>query len=193
MRRAGGGSEVRRLGYARVATPAEPLDDQLVRLREEGCALVFSENESAARFSRQELRSMLKTVRPGDQVLVTRIDRLARSPVDLFAIVNRIVQAGASFRSLAEPWTDTGSQTGRLMLNVLGALAEVDRDLLRTRLAEGKRRARARGQHMGRYPALTPEQQHEARRRRAEGASLAELAERYNVSKATISRLGRES
>lgn len=182
----------RRLGYARIAAAAESFDAQLSQLRAEGCTTVFRDDASAARLARCELRRMLESVRAGDEVMVTRIDRLARSPVDLFAIVTRIVDAGASFRSLAEPWADTESRTGHLMLSVLGALAEVDRDLLRTRMAEGKSRARARGQHMGRHPALTPEQQEEARQRRSEGASLAELAEAYNVSKATISRLGRD-
>jgi DNA invertase Pin-like site-specific DNA recombinase len=95
------------------------------------------------------------------------------------------VDAKAQFRSLA----DTGTSTGRLMLAVLGGLADVERDLIRTRTAEGRSRATARGQHMGRPPKLTPRQQKEARRRRAEGATLKELAEAYNVGRATISRL----
>jgi DNA invertase Pin-like site-specific DNA recombinase len=123
-------------------------------------------------------------------VTVTRIDRLARSTFDLFGIVKRIVDAKAQFRSLAEPWADTGTSTGRLMLAVLGGLADVERDLIRTRTAEGRSRARQNGQHMGRPPKLTPQQQSEARRRRAEGATLKELAKSYNVGVATISRLG---
>jgi Resolvase, N terminal domain/Helix-turn-helix domain of resolvase len=122
-------------------------------------------------------------------VTVTRIDRLARSTFDLFAIVKRIVDAGGQFRSLAEPWADTATSTGRLMIAVLGGLADVERDLIRTRTAEGRSRARVRGQHMGRPPALTPQQQAEARKRRAEGATLKELAQSYNVGIATISRL----
>jgi DNA invertase Pin-like site-specific DNA recombinase len=122
-------------------------------------------------------------------VTVTRIDRLARSTFDLFAIVKRIVDAGGQFRSLAEPWADTATSTGRLMIAVLGGLADVERDLIRTRTAEGRSRARVRGQLMGRPPALTPQQQAEARKRRAEGATLKELAQSYNVGIATISRL----
>ena len=132
---------------------------------------------------------MLKAVAPGDVVTVTRIDRLARSTFDLFAIIKQIVDAKAQFRSLAEPWAETGTSTGRLMIAVLGGLAEVERDLIRTRTAEGRSRAQERGQHMGRPPKLTPQQQKEARRRRAEGATLAELARRYGVGKSTISRL----
>ena len=107
----------------------------------------------------------------------------------LFAIVKQIVDAKAQFRSLAEPWADTGTSTGRLMIAVLGGLADVERDLIRTRTAEGRSRAQKRGQRMGRKPKLTEAQQHEARRRRAEGATLAELARSYGVGKSTISRL----
>jgi DNA invertase Pin-like site-specific DNA recombinase len=88
-------------------------------------------------------------------VTVTRIDRLARSTFDLFGIVKRIVDAKAQFRSLAEPWADTDTSTGRLMLAVLGGLADVERDLIRTRTAEGRSRAKAQGKHMGRPPTLT--------------------------------------
>ena len=125
---------------------------------------------------------MRKHLAAGDVVTVTRIDRLARSTFDLLAIVKRIVDAGGCFRSLPEPWADTGTSTGRLKLAVLGGLADVERDLIRTRTAEGRSRATARGQHMGRPPALTPPQQAEARQRRAEGATLKELARSYNVS-----------
>src|SRR5205814_6672737 len=97
----------------------------------------------------------LKEIAAGDIVTVTRIDRLARSTFDLFAIVKRIVDAGAQFRSLAEPWADTGTSTGRLMIAVLGGLADVERDLIRTRTTEGRIRAQKRGQHMGQPPKLT--------------------------------------
>jgi DNA invertase Pin-like site-specific DNA recombinase len=99
------------------------------------------------------------------------------------------VNAQAQFRSLAEPWADTGTRTGRLMLAVLGGLADVERDLIRTRTAEGRTRAKAQGKHMGRPPRLTAAQKAEARRRRAEGATLNELARSYDVSRSTISRL----
>jgi DNA invertase Pin-like site-specific DNA recombinase len=90
-------------------------------------------------------------------VTVTRIDRLARSTFDLFGIVKRIVDAKAQFRSLAEPWADTGTSTGRLMLAVLGGLADVERDLIRTRTAEGRSRAKAQGKQMGRSGKRPPD------------------------------------
>jgi len=93
---------------------------------------------------------MLGKLAPGDVVTVTRIDRLARSTFDLFGIIKRIVDAKAQFRSLAEPWANTGTSTGRLMLAVLGGLADVERDLIRTCTAEGRSRAKAQGKAMGR-------------------------------------------
>jgi DNA invertase Pin-like site-specific DNA recombinase len=179
----------RNLGYARVSTYGQTLDAQLEQLRADGCTRIYREKVSGAKPDRRELLRLMKTLATGDVVTVTRIDRLARSTFDLFAIVKRIVDAGGQFRSLAEPWADTSTSTGRLMIAILGGLADVERDLIRTRTAEGRSRAKARGQPMGRPPSLTPQQQAEARRRRAEGATLRDLARSYNVSAATISRL----
>ena len=183
--------EKRLIGYARVSTYGHTLDSQLEQLRAAGCGSrnIYREKVTGARADRRELLRMLRRLAPGDVVTVTRIDRLARSTFDLFGIVKRIVGAKAEFRSLAEPWADTGTSTGRLMIAVLGGLADVERDLIRTRTAEGRNRAQKRGQHMGRPPKLTAAQQTEARRRRAEGATLAELARSYGVGKSTISRL----
>ncbi|HTR67867.1 MAG TPA: recombinase family protein [Terriglobales bacterium] len=177
-------------GYARVSTQGQTLDAQLEQLHAAGCSHIYREKVTGARADRRELQKMLRQLAAGDVVVVTRIDRLARSTFDLFSIVKCITDVGAAFRSLAEPWADTGTSTGRLMLAVLGGLADVERDLIRTRTAEGRSRAKARGQHMGRPPALTPQQQAEARHRRAEGATLKELAQSYNVGVTTIARLG---
>ena len=136
-----------------------------------------------------QLQESVKTLGSGDVVTVTRIDRLARSTFDLFGIVRRIVDAKAQFRSLTEPWADIGTSTGDLRLAELGGSDDVERDLIRTRTAEGRIRAKAQGKHMGRPPSLTLAQKKEAMRRRAQGATLDELARSYNVSRATISRL----
>ena len=117
---------------------------------------------------------------------VTRIDRLARSTFDLFSIVKQIVDKGGQFRSLAEPWADTATSTGRLIISVLGGLADVERDLIRTRTADGRSRAKAQGQPLGRSA-----QQKEATTRRAEGATLHELARSYGVGISTIRRATR--
>jgi DNA invertase Pin-like site-specific DNA recombinase len=179
----------RPIGYARVSTYGQTLDAQLAQLRAEGCSKIYREKASGAKADRRELLKMLKALTPDDVVTVTRIDRLARSTFDLFAVVKRIVDAGGQFRSLAEPWADTATSTGRLMIAVLGGLADVERDLIRTRTAEGRNRAKKRGQHMGRPPALTKQQRQEARQRRDEGATLKDLSKSYNVSMATISRV----
>jgi len=184
--------EKRPIGYARVSTYGQTLDSQLEQLRAAGCSSrnIYREKVTGARADRRKLNRMLGKLAPADVVTVTRIDRLARSTFDLFAIVRRIVDAKAQFRSLAEPWADTGTSTGRLMLAVLGGLADVERDLIRTRTAEGRSRAKAQGKHMGRPPSLTtPAQKKGAIRRRAQGATLDELARSCNVSRATISRL----
>jgi DNA invertase Pin-like site-specific DNA recombinase len=185
--------EKRLIGYARVSTYGQTLDSQLMQLRAAGCSSrnIYREKLTGARPDRRQLNRMLAKLAPGDVVTVTRIDRLARSTFDLFGIIKRIVDANAQFRSLAEPWADTATSTGRLMLAVLGGLADVERDLIRTRTAEGRGRAMAQGKAMGRPPSLTPAQQKEATRRRAQGATLQELAHRYNVGISTIRRATR--
>jgi DNA invertase Pin-like site-specific DNA recombinase len=184
-------AENRLIGYARVSTYGQSLDAQLDQLHAAGCASIYREKMSGARSDRRELLRLLKAVTPGHVVVVTRIDRLARSTFDLFAIVKRIVDVGGSFRSLAEPWADTSTSTGRLMIAVLGGLADVERDLIKTRTAEGRARAMTRGQHMGRPSKLTTAQITEARQRREQGATLSELARSYDVSLSAISRATR--
>jgi DNA invertase Pin-like site-specific DNA recombinase len=141
--------------YVCVSTYGQTLDAQLEQLRREGCAKAFREKASGAQADRRQLLRLLKGVARSDVVIVTRIDRLARSTFDLFAIVKEILAAGGQFSSLAEPGADTAtSSTGRLMIAVFGGLADVERDLIRTRTAGGRSRAKARGQHMGRPPNL---------------------------------------
>jgi DNA invertase Pin-like site-specific DNA recombinase len=185
--------EKRLIGYARVSTYGQNLDTQLEQLRDAGCSSrnIYREKVTGVRADRRELLRMLRRLAPGDVVTVTRIDRLARSTFDLFGIVKRIVDAKAEFRSLSEPWADTGTSTGRLMLAVLGGLADVERDLIRTRTAEGRNRAKLQGKHIGRPPSLTPAQQKEATRRRAQGATLQELADSYDRSISTMRRATR--
>ena len=176
-------------GYARVSTIGQTLEAQLEGLKAAGCQRIFREKVSGARADRRELNKLLRKLQARDVVVVTRIDRLARSTFDLFAIVKSIVDGKAQFRSLAEPWADTATSTGRLMIAILGGLADVERDLIRTRTAEGRERAKARGVKLGRKPKLTPQQKHEALARRNAGETLMEIARSYNVSFATISRL----
>lgn len=175
----------KRLGYARVSTVGQTLEAQLDQLKAAGCSRVYREKVSGAKVDRKELGKLLKSIASGDVVTVTR---LARSTFELFAIVKRIVDAGGQFQSLAEPWADTATSTGRLMLAVLGGLADVERDLIRTRTSEGRARAKERGQHMGRPAKMTIAQKQEACRRRADGEAVADLARSYGVSPAAIYR-----
>jgi DNA invertase Pin-like site-specific DNA recombinase len=144
--------EKRLIGYARVSTYGQTLDAQPDQLRAAGCSgrNIYREKVTGARADCRELLWMLGRLAPGDVVTVTRIDRLARSTFDLFEIVKKIMDAKAQFRSLAEPWADTGTSIGRLMIAVLGGLADVERDLIHTRTAEGRSRAKAQGKQMGR-------------------------------------------
>lgn len=180
----------RLVGYCRVSTTGQSLSAQLDTLKAKGCDPIFREKQSGGSTTeRRELAKMLASLKPGDQVIVTAIDRLARSIFDLFAIVKRIADAGATFVSIREPWADTGSSTGRLMLAVLGGLADVERDLIKSRTAEGRSRAVDRGVKMGRPSKLTPDQRREALARRANGESSSEIARSYAVAASTISRM----
>jgi DNA invertase Pin-like site-specific DNA recombinase len=155
-----------------------------------GCKKVFREVASGAKTDRAQLRRLLDQLEAGDVVTVTRLDRLARSTRDLLNTLATITGRKAGFRSLGDTWADTTTSHGRLMLTVLGGLAEFERDLIRARTGEGRTRAVARGQRMGRPPKLTPHQQKEAIKRRERGEeSLTEIGRSYNVSAATISRL----
>ena len=179
------------IGYARVSTDGQTLDAQIAALKAAGAARIYRETASGAKAERRELGRALKSMTAGDTLLVTRLDRLARSTRDLLNILDAVAKGGAGFRSLADIWADTTTPHGRLML-VLGGLAEFERDLIRTRTGEGRVRARTRGVHMGRPPKLTAHQKREALNALADGAaSQADLARRFNVSQATISRLAR--
>jgi DNA invertase Pin-like site-specific DNA recombinase len=162
-------------GYARVSTHGQTLEAQIEQLTAAGCRTVYREKVSGARADRRQLKRLLKALSQGDTVVVTRIDRLARSTFDLFAIIQRIVDTGAHFRSLAEPWADTSTSAGRLMIAVLGGLADVERDLIRTRTTEGRERAKARGVKLGPKFKLTPAERREALARRAADRARARL------------------
>jgi DNA invertase Pin-like site-specific DNA recombinase len=182
-------TETRRLGYARASTYGQTLSAQLAQLRAKGCTRIYREKMGSVRPDRRELLKLLKALAPGDVVTVTRIDRLARSTLDLFASSSRSWTPRRNSDHLQSRGPTPAPAPGGSMIAVLGGLADVERDLIRTRTDEGRSRAKDRGQHMGRPPKLTEQQQAEARRRRAEGATPAGLARSYHVGKSTISRL----
>ena len=177
------------LGYARVSTDGQTLEAQLDALRQAGAVKVFQEKASGARADRPQLAKLLASLNTGDVVLVTRLDCLARSTRDLLNALDTIAQAEAGFRSLADTWADTTTAHGRLMLTILGGLAEFERELIKARTAEGRSRAKARGVRLGRPPTLSPHQRREALERLAKGEAVREVARSYAVSHSTISRL----
>lgn len=177
-------------GYARVSTDGQTLDAQRAALKAAGAEKIFEETASGARSDRPQLARLLKQLAAGDVLVVARLDRLARSTRDLLNILAVIGERGATFRSLADAWADTTTPHGRLMLTVLGGLAEFERELIHARTSDGRERAKARGVKMGRRPKLTLHQRREAIDRRDKGEeTLSEIAKSYNVSHSTISRL----
>src|ERR1700758_1856487 len=176
-------------GYARVSTDGQSVETQVRRLRTAGARRVFREVASGARGDRSQLRRAIAKLEEGDVLMVMRLDRLARSTRDLLNTLAVIAEKKAGFRSLGDIWADTTTPHGRLMLTVLGGLAEFERDLIRARTGEGRERALARGVKMGRKPKLTPHQQAEAVKRREAGEPIREIARTYNVHNSTISRL----
>ena len=177
------------IGYSRVSTSGQSLNSQLEELGKVGCAKIYSEKVSGARSDRAELQRLLKGLEPGSVVVVTRLDRLARSTIDLLTIIKVIADRGCLFKSLADPWCDTTTPGGRLMLTVLSGLAEFERDLIKARTSDGRERAKRAGIRMGRKPKLSPHQIAEVRDRKAGGKSVRFLARSYGVSPNTISRV----
>jgi DNA invertase Pin-like site-specific DNA recombinase len=178
------------VGYARVSTDGQTLDAQQSALINAGCARVFSEKQSGAGVAdRAQLAKAIAALGEGDTLIVTKLDRLARSTRDLLNTLDAIGKAGATFKSLGDAWADTTTPAGKLMLTVLGGLAEYERHLILARTSEGRTRARQRGVRFGRKRKLTQHQQQEALGRRANGEALVDIGRSYNVSHSTISRL----
>jgi len=177
------------IGYARVSTDGQTLQAQTGALHGAGCARIFAEKISGAYSDRPQLAKAIAALGEGDCLVVCKLDRLARSTRDLLNTLDAIGTAGASFKSLGDPWADTTTPHGRLMLTVLGGLAEFERHLILSRTAEGRTLAQANGVRFGRKPSLTPYQRAEALRRRAQGETLTEIAQSFDVSHMTIARI----
>jgi DNA invertase Pin-like site-specific DNA recombinase len=177
-------------GYARVSTGSQSEAAQVALLKKHGAGKVFREVAQGDQTDRAQLRRLLDKLAADDVLMVTRLDRLARSTRDLLNALAAITGRQAGFRSLADVWADTTTPHGRLMLTVLGGLAEFEKELIRARTTEGRERAKARGVKLGRKPKMTEHQKREAiRRRDRDGEPVREIARSYNVSHSTISRL----
>ena len=152
------------IGYARVSTEDQDLTLQRAALKDVGCKRVYEEKVTGAKRDRPQLVRMLDQLRAGDVVVVSRLDRLARSTRDLLEIAEQLNEAQAGLRSLHEPWADTTSPAGRMVLTVFAGIAEFERELIRERTHAGRMAAQARGVRFGRPPKLTADQVALARR-----------------------------
>jgi DNA invertase Pin-like site-specific DNA recombinase len=176
-------------GYARVSPDGQTLAAQEAALHAGGCAKVYAEKVSGVVTDRKALRKAISALQEGDTLIVTCLDRLARSMRDLLNTLHAIAEKRADLKSLADAWADTTTPHGRLMLTILGGLAEFERELIRARTGEGRARAKAKGVHMGRPLKLTPHQRQEAIERLDRGDSPTDIARTYGVAHTTIARL----
>ena len=177
------------IGYARVSTQGQDLTQQKAALTEVACNRVFEEKVSGTKKDRPELDKMLDHLRPSDVIVVTRLDRLARSTSDLLNISERIKDAGAGLRSLAEPWADTTNPAGKMILTVFAGIADFERSLILERTSTGRAAAKARGVRFGPPASLTPEQVAHARELiEHEGKPVAAIARLLGVHRATLYR-----
>ena len=178
-----------KIGYARVSTTDQNLDLQLAVLKEAGCGRIFQEKISGAKRNRPELQRLLDQLRPDDVVVVWKLDRLARSTQNLLELADQIKNAEASFCSLSEPWADTASPSGKMIMTVFAGISEFERDLIRERTGAGRAAAKERGVRFGRPEKMNEEQKLLAKRLLQEDKSVSEIARTFNVHKATIYRL----
>ncbi len=176
-------------GYARVSTDGQTLASQESQLVAAGCGKIFAEKVSGARTDRVELTKLLKRVERDDLVIVTRLDRLARSTRDLLNILHGLADKRAKFRSLADPWCDTSTPQGELLVTVLAGFATFERHLIKARTEDGRKRAKARGVPFGRPSKLNADQRREALQRLANGDTLVDVARTFGVDPTTIGRL----
>jgi DNA invertase Pin-like site-specific DNA recombinase len=178
-----------KIGYARVSTQDQNLDLQLKALKKAECHRIFREKASGSNRQRPELQRMLEQLRSGDTVVVWKLDRLARSTRDLLNTMEIINDIGAGFRSLSEPWANTTTHAGKMIMTVFSGIAEFERDLIRERTSAGREAAKQRGVRFGRPRKLNPDQARLACQLLADGKAVREVARTFNVHEATIYRL----
>jgi DNA invertase Pin-like site-specific DNA recombinase len=181
-------------GYARVSTKSQDHAMQVDALKAAGCGTIYTEKASGkSTDNRPEFKRLLRTLKPGDVVVVTKLDRLARSSRDLHNILHDIEENGCGFTSLGESWCDTTTDAGKLMLTIMGGIAEFERKLIQARCEEGITKARNNGKVFGRPSALDAGQKRKIAERYAAGETMAELAREYDCGEATIWRALRGS
>jgi DNA invertase Pin-like site-specific DNA recombinase len=174
------------VGYARVSSLGQDLAVQLEKLK--GCDRVFKEKRSGIDAGRPELKACLDYLRDGDTLLVTKLDRLARSTPDLYRIVSQLTERGIAFKVIDDPSIDTTSRTGKLIMGILALIAEFENDIRRERQQDGINKAKAEGVRFGPKPLLTFELVQKIKELRADGASVPEIMRRTKLSKASVYR-----
>ncbi|MEG3086838.1 recombinase family protein [Sphingomonas sp. PB4P5] len=175
------------VGYGRVSSAGQSLEVQLDALTAAGCEKVFSEKRSGTTVSgRDELAEALDFVRQGDTLVVTRLDRLARSAADLHAIVARLSTKGVGFRCLQQGGMDTDTSTGKLLLGVLASIAEFETDIRKERQREGIERAKLAGVYKGRKPSVDADA---VRSLRSQGLGPSEIAKQLGIGRASVYRV----
>lgn len=178
-----------KIGYARVSTTDQNLEIQLNALNEAGCKRIYQEKVSGVQKDRPELKRLIDQLRPEDTVVVWKLDRLARSTQHLLDLVEKIRLADASFRSLSEPWADTTSHAGKMIMTVFAGIAEFERALILERTSIGRKAALKRGVHFGRPKKMNEDKKLLVNHLISEGKSISEIAKTFNVHNATIYRL----
>jgi DNA invertase Pin-like site-specific DNA recombinase len=177
-----------KLGYARVSSKTQDYTAQVEALKAAGCHRIYSEKASGKSRDRREFERLLGALTPGDTVVVSKLDRLARSTRDLLNVLHELRQRECSFIALDEPWCDTSSDFGQLVMTIMAGLAEWERKLIRKRCDDGIAKAKARGTKWGRKPSLDPSQRRTIAARYSAGETMAELARDYSCGEATIWR-----
>ena len=174
------------VGYARVSSTGQDLEVQLEKLK--GCEKVFKEKRSGVDAGRPELKRCLEYLREGDTLLVTKIDRLARSTSDLYRIISLLADKGVAFKVLDDPSIDTTSRTGKLVMGILALIAEFENDIRRERQMDGIAKAKERGTRFGPKPQLTAEKVKEIRELRKDGNTVPEIMRHTKLSKSSVYR-----
>jgi DNA invertase Pin-like site-specific DNA recombinase len=183
------GHEMTKIGYARVSSKTQDFLAQVAALKAAGCTKVFSEKVSGKSIKeRHQFDRLMKALLPSDVVVVSKLDRLARSTRDLSNILHEIETKGCGFVSLSESWCDTTTPVGRLMMTIMGGIAEFERNLINQRCAEGIALAKTKGKVFGRKAKLDAGERRMIAARYAKGETMAELATDYEVSEPTIWR-----
>jgi DNA invertase Pin-like site-specific DNA recombinase len=178
-----------RYGYARVSSKSQDHAAQVEALKAAGCERIYSEKVSAkSTEERHEFAKLMKALAPGDTVVVTKLDRLARSSRDLHNIIHQLQGISCGFVSLGESWCDTTSDHGMLMVTIMGGIADFERKLIRSRCEEGIERAKRKGTKFGRRDRLDAGKKRMIAERYAKGETLEQLAEEYECGVATVWR-----